>query len=314
MKDAPFFKRLLYLSIALLLAAVLLLTAFFLFDRYSPPQEDFGNFEQTGTRTPSAPKADSLASIPAFDSSSPFVIIKDNVPSFTDEEITEVSFEAYSSLDALGRCGVAFACIGRDLMPKEERESIGQIRPSGWQTAKYDIVDGKYLFNRCHLIGFQLSGENANERNLITGTRYMNVEGMLPFENMVADYVKETGNHVMYRVTPVYIGNNLVCNGVFMEGLSVEDNGEGIAFHVYCYNAQPGIEIRYENGDSSLSPEYKNNNSQTERYVLNTGSRKIHKPHCSSVEELSPKNRQDYTGPLEPFLAQGYKTCKSCFS
>ncbi len=261
----------------------------------------------------SAPKADSLASMPAFDGSSPFVIIKEGTPSFTEEEITTQSFESYSPLDSLGRCGTALACIGRDLMPTEERGSIGQVKPSGWQTAKYDIVDGKYLYNRCHLIGFQLTGENANEQNLVTGTRYMNVDGMLPFENMVADYIKETGNHVLYRVTPVYAGDNLLCSGVFMEAYSVEDKGEGISFHVYCYNAQPGIQINYANGDSSLAPTQQSPASETGTYVLNTNSKKIHKPHCASVGDISPKNRKDYKSAVDSLLSQGYETCKSCF-
>lgn len=294
--------RLRQIALLLILAALLLLSS--LAYPSEPPK--------TEPQLPSAPEADSLASIPAFDGSSPFVIIKENVPSFTEEEITEGSFESYSLLDPLGRCGVAFACIGKDLMPTEERGSIGQVKPSGWQTAKYDIVDGKYLYNRCHLIGFQLTGENANEKNLITGTRYMNVEGMLPFENMVADYIKETGNHVLYRVTPVYAGDDLLCSGVFMEAYSVEDHGDGISFHVYCYNAQPGIRINYADGDSSLSPADPSNTEQG-KYVLNTNSKKIHKPHCSSVSDMSPKNRKDYEGSTEPLLAQGYETCKACF-
>ncbi len=288
---------------SLLLALVLLLSACAVPAKPNPP----------ATQSTAAPSADSIASIPAFDASSPFVIIKDNVPSFTPEEITTQSFESYSSLDALGRCGEAFACIGKDLMPTQERGSIGQVKPSGWQTVKYDVVDGKYLYNRCHLIGFQLTGENANERNLITGTRYMNVEGMLPFENMVADYVKETGNHVMYRVTPVYAGDNLLCSGVFMEAYSVEDCGDGISFHVYCYNAQPGITIDYANGDSTLSPASNTPATESGTFVLNTNSKKIHKPHCSSVGDMSPKNRQDYNGSLDQILSQGYEKCKSCF-
>ena len=167
--------------------------------------------------------------------------------------MTATSFEEYSDLDNLGRCGVAMASVGQDIMPTEERGSIGQIKPAGWHTVKYDCVDGKYLYNRCHLLGYQLTGENANERNLITGTRYLNVDGMLPFENMVADYVMETGNHVMYRVTPIYTGNNLVADGVLMEGYSVEDQGEGITFCVYVYNVQPGVRIDYATGDSSLA-------------------------------------------------------------
>lgn len=202
------------------------------------------------TPTP-ATTAFSLSDIPAFTDQA-YVAINDNVPYFDDDELTTSSFEDYSTLDSLNRCGVAYACIGQDIMPTEDRESIGSVKPSGWKTVKYDIVDGKYLYNRCHLIGFQLAGENANNRNLITGTRYMNVDGMLPFENMVADYVKETNNHVLYRVTPIYDGNNLVASGVLMEAKSVEDNGEGILFNVYCYNNQPGITINYADGTSQL--------------------------------------------------------------
>lgn len=189
--------------------------------------------------------------IPLF-SSEPYVTLAGNVPSFLPEELTTESYEFYSPLDILGRCGYAQACIGQELMPTEEREGIGQVKPSGWQTVKYDCVDGKYLYNRCHLIGFQLTGENANKNNLITGTRYLNVEGMLPFENMVADFVKETGIHVLYRVTPVYEGAELVARGVRIEALSVEDGGRGICFHVYCYNNQPGVVIDYATGLSRL--------------------------------------------------------------
>lgn len=193
-----------------------------------------------------------LDSIPAF-SGTAYVEINGNVPYFTDEEMTTESFEQYAPLDALGRCGAAVSCIGRDLMPTEERGAIGQVKPSGWHTVKYDFVDGKYLYNRCHLIGYQLTGENANVCNLITGTRFMNTEGMVDFENKVADYIKETGNHVMYRVTPVFQGNELVARGVLMEAKSVEDNGKGIMFCVYVYNNQPGVEIDYLTGESRES-------------------------------------------------------------
>jgi DNA-entry nuclease len=181
-----------------------------------------------------------------------YTLLNNNVPQFTDNEITTIAFENYSELDDLGRCGEAFACIGDEIMPTEERGAIGQIKPSGWQMAKYDIVDGKYLYNRCHLIGYQLSGENANEKNLITGTRYMNVDGMLPFENMVDDYIEETGNHVLYRVTPLFVEDELVARGVTIEAYSVEDEGEGICFYVYCYNVQPGVKIDYATGKSTL--------------------------------------------------------------
>lgn len=193
-----------------------------------------------------------LQEIPEFDETKPYVIINNNMPDFSEEEITTKSFEKYSELDELGRCGVAYANIGIDTMPIEERESIGQIKPTGWHTVKYDCVDGKYLYNRCHLIGYQLTAENANEKNLITGTRYMNIEGMLPFENKVAEYIKETGNHVLYRVTPIFKDNNLVASGVQMEAKSVEDNGEGILFNIFVYNNQPNIEIDYLTGDSKL--------------------------------------------------------------
>ena len=196
----------------------------------------------------------SLEDIPEF-SGEPYVVLEDNQPAFTQEDLTAGSFEEYTPLDVLGRCGAAFAMVGLDTMPTQDRESISQVKPSGWQTAEYDtdLVDGGYLYNRCHLIGFQLTGENANEENLITGTRYLNVEGMLPFENLVADYVKETGNHVLYRATPVFSGTELVARGVELEALSVEDSGDGVCFHVYCYNNQPGITINYATGDSWLS-------------------------------------------------------------
>lgn len=192
-----------------------------------------------------------LSTIPEF-TDEPYVVLNNNEPEFNEEDFTKETFEIYSELDVLGRCGPAFANIGIETMPTEERGEIGQIKPSGWQTIKYDNIDGKYLYNRCHLIGYQLTGENDNEKNLITGTRYMNVEGMLPFENMVADYIETTENHVLYRVTPIFEGENLVASGVQMEAKSVEDNGEGICFNVYVYNSQPGIEINYTTGASKL--------------------------------------------------------------
>lgn len=190
-----------------------------------------------------------VSSIPDYDGDL-YIEINNNTPFFDEDDLTTKSFEEYSDLDDLGRCGVAYACIGQDIMPTEDREAIGSVKPSGWQTVKYDNVEGKYLYNRCHLIGFQLTGENANKRNLITGTRYLNVDGMLPFENMVADYVKETDNHVLYRVTPIFEGNNLVAKGVLMEAMSVEDQGLDVLFNVFVYNVQPGIEIDYSTGDS----------------------------------------------------------------
>ena len=195
------------------------------------------------------PEPLSLEDIPEW-SGAAYVELEDNQPGFTKEEMTLEAFEDYSELDYLGRCGVAYANICLEIMPTEPRGDIGQVKPSGWQTVKYDCVDGKYLYNRCHLIGYQLAGENANKQNLITGTRYMNVEGMLPFENMVDGYVEETGNHVLYRVTPVFEGRNLLASGVKLEAFSVEDEGEGICFNVYIYNVQPGITIDYATGES----------------------------------------------------------------
>lgn len=265
-----------------------------------------------------------LSSIPAF-SSKAYIVINNNTPYFTSSDNTTTSFESYSTLDSLGRCGVAYACIGKDLMPTEERGSIGSVKPSGWQTIKYDNVDGKYLYNRCHLIGFQLSGENANTKNLITGTRYINVDGMLPFENMVADYVKETNNHVLYRVTPIFKDNNLVASGVLMEAKSVEDNGEGILFCVFCYNNQPGITIDYATGESSATntgatetsstgkvdePVVDNPTEQT--YILNTSTKKFHNPDCASANSIKDSNKQTYSGSRDDLIAQGYDPCKNC--
>lgn len=191
----------------------------------------------------------SLDSIPEY-SGEPFVTVNDNTPYFSEDDLTVDSFEYYSDLDDLGRCGVAYACIGQDLMPTEKRGDISSVKPTGWVQHKYDFIDGKVLMNRCHLIGFQLAGENANPKNLVTGTRYMNVTGMLPFENMVADYVKETNEHVLYRVTPIFNGDNLVCNGVLMEAESVEDEGESVLYNVFVYNVQPGVEIDYATGEN----------------------------------------------------------------
>ena len=259
----------------------------------------------------------SLEDIPEF-SGEPYVVLEDNQPGFTQEELTAQGFEEYSPLDLLGRCGTAYACVGLETMPTQDRESISQVKPSGWQTAEYStsLVDGGYLYNRCHLIGFQLTGENANQENLITGTRYLNVEGMLPFENLVADYVKETGNHVLYRVTPVFSGQELVARGVELEALSVEDGGEGVCFHVYCYNNQPGIEIDYATGDSwetGAEPQADGSAQGGEQhYVLNTNSKKFHLPGCSGAESMSPSNRQDYTGSRQALIDQGYSPCGTC--
>lgn len=286
------------------------------------PSEEPEGTSGAPSEVPSSASEVFIDGIPAF-SGDPYIAINGNEPAFTSDEITTDSFETYSPLDSLGRCGVAFACIGTDLMPTEDRGSIGQVKPTGWHTVKYDCVDGKYLYNRCHLIGFQLSGENANERNLITGTRFMNVDGMLPFENMVADYVKETGNHVMYRVTPYYDGNNLLANGVQVEAMSVEDDGEGILFNVYVYNAQPGVAIDYATGDSWLeggSATVTEEPVQTEpqqstsaaSYILNTNSKKFHYPDCSSVDQMNESNKQEFFGTRDEAIAQGYDPCGRC--
>lgn len=251
------------------------------------------------------------------------VEINGNVPSFHDNEKTTESFESYSDLDELGRCGVAYACIGSDLMPTEERGQIGEIRPSGWHTVKYDGIDGNYLYNRCHLIAYCLTGENANEKNLITGTRYMNKEGMNPYENMVADYINRTGHHVLYRVTPIFDGDNLLASGVEMEAESMED--DEISFHVYCYNVQPGIEIDYASGESS-GPEYTGQASESEAapaqdslvfpedttYILNTNTHRFHYIDCNSVREMSEKNRQTTNETRDQLMEEGYVPCGNC--
>lgn len=250
-----------------------------------------------------------LEEVPAY-SGKPYVVLNGNDPDFPEADRTANSFESYSPLDELGRCGTAYANVGEDLMPTEERGSIGQVQPSGWHTVRYDCVDGQYLYNRCHLIGYQLTGENANEENLITGTRYMNVDGMLPFENLVADYVTETDNHVLYRVTPVFEGQNLVASGVQMEAWSVEDEGEGVCFNVYVYNVQPGITIDYATGESWQEGAEPQSGETT--YILNTNSHKFHDPDCSSVSGMSTANRQEYTGSREDLIAQGYTPCGQC--
>lgn len=245
---------------------------------------------------------------------SPYAAVNGNQPEFTESDFTEESFETYSELDELGRCRTAYANIGKDLMPTEKRGAIGKVKPSGWHTVKYDTVDGKYLYNRCHLIGFQLTAENANAKNLITGTRYLNTEGMLPFENMVADYVNETENHVLYRVRPIYTDDNLVADGVQIEAMSVEDKGEGILFNVYCYNVQPGISIDYSTGESWIETENIPEKAGTKEstYILNTNTYKFHKPDCSSVKQMETTNTKEYTGNREEVEKQGYEACKRC--
>ena len=271
-----------------------------------------GNLSQE-TVSQGAKQTISMEDVPAY-SGEPYVEVEDNKPDFSDEDKNTDSYEYYSELDEEGKCGVVEANIGEELMPDEERGSIGQVKPTGWHTVKYDNVDGKYLYNRCHLIGYQLTGENANEKNLITGTRYMNTEGMLPFEDLVADYVRETGNHVLYRVTPVFEGDNLLASGVQMEAMSVEDDGEGVSFNVYVYNVQPGIEIDYATGESRYVGEPVKDINSTEKgmYVLNTNTGKYHLPSCSGAKRTQKKNKEEFVGSKAELEAKGYEPCGSC--
>lgn len=300
-------KTNLFKLFSLLLIAVLLSSC--LYTAYV--ENDYSAPDSPKTEQSQVNYAYDLTDLPEF-SGQPFVVINNNQPVFSEKELTTVAYERYASLDSLGRCGVTVASVGKELMPVTERGNISGVYPSGWEQAYYSFVDGEYLYNRCHLIGWQLTGEDANPKNLVTGTRYLNVQGMLPFENMVADYIKETGNHVAYRVTPVFTGNELVCRGVLMEAYSIEDEGEGICFNVYCYNVQPGVEIDYSTGESRLAP--KTETDETEQnYVLNTNSKKVHLPTCSSVSSISDKNKKDYFGLLSDLLNGGYTKCGACF-
>ncbi|MBT9697035.1 DNA/RNA non-specific endonuclease [Agathobacter rectalis] len=280
-------------------------------DKVDGPQEDLVNNNSYV----------SLDAIPAYDGKA-YVAVNNNEPFFTDSDMTTTAFENYSDLDSLGRCGVAYANICKDIMPTEERGKIGMIKPSGWHTVKYDVIKDRYLYNRCHLIGYQLAGENANPKNLITGTRYLNVEGMLLFENLVADYVNNTGNHVLYRVTPMFSGSNLVANGVLIEAKSVEDNGGGILFNVYCYNVQPGVGINYENGDSWLdgttgstssgsdssaaeNSAADSSNSETMVHITATG-KKYHRAGCRTLK------KSDTEVTLDEAKSMGLSPCGIC--
>ena len=281
-----------------------------------------------------------LESVPAFDGQL-YCEINGNIPFFTEDEYTTKSFERYSPLDDLGRCGVAYACVGVDIMPTEPRDSIGMIKPTGWMISKYDFIDGKYLYNRCHLIAHQLAGENANKQNLITGTRFMNASSMEPFESLVGGYVRSTENHVLYRVTPVFVGNNLLASGVLMEGYSVEDNGEGVCFCIFCHNAQPRVGINYADGsnwllDEDEAPTATNNSTQTTvvinesvskettaqhitvapgteyTYIVNNNTMRFHYEWCNSAEQIAEKNKGEITGTRDELIEQGYKPCGVC--
>ncbi len=313
------------------------------------PQENASDTQEsqqvtsaTDVPTGEGTSAFSLREIPAY-SGTPYTEVNGNKSYFTEAELTTQSFETYSELDSLGRCGMAYANVGQDLMPTEPRGEIGAVKPSGWHLVKYDNVDGKYLYNRCHLIAYMLAAENANPQNLITGTRYLNVQGMLPFETKVCDYVKNTGNHVLYRVTPIFDGDNLLADGVLMEAYSVEDAGEGICFCVFAYNVQPGIGIDYATGDNwaessgtyqsteasvaeetpapqpetdtavQITPELSApQETQQTTYVLNTNTMKFHYPTCSSVDDMKEKNKQIYTGSRDEVINMGYVPCKRC--
>ena len=260
-----------------------------------------------------------IADIPEY-SGSPYVEVSGNVPSFTDADLSSPA-ETYTPLDPLGRCGSAMAIVSRETMPTEERGSIGMVKPSGWQTVRYDdLISDRYLYNRCHLIGYQLTAENANERNLITGTRYLNVEGMLPFENEVARYVESTGNRVLYRVTPVFAGEELVARGVQMEAKSVEDGGAGVSFNVFCHNVQPGIQIDYQTGQSRRSQDAGSTGESSSiqpsadqvTYVLNISSDKFHLPDCPSVSKMADHNKRIFTSTYDEMIANGYSPCGNC--
>ena len=272
-----------------------------------------------------------------------FAILHDNIPEFTLWQLKTEAFVSFSPLDALGRTGPGFACLGKETLPQESRGSIGSIQPSGWQTVRYDdLIADKYLYNRCHVIAFALCGDNATPENLFTGTRYLNITLMTQLENSVSQYIQGTGNHVLYRVTPIYQGQNLVASGVQMEGYSIEDHGQTICFNVFVYNIQPGVLIDYETGDSRRDPEYvvptpspaeshAPAEEETETllfstedveaeapartsitYVLNTNTMRFHFPYCSSVNSMSERNRQDFTGTREEALALGYQSCRLC--
>ena len=293
----------------------------------SHPEEfssDADENSQTGSSIGSGTaEAVKPSDIPAF-SGNAYVVINNNQPNFSSEELTTKAYESYSDLDSRGRCGAATASCGKEIMPadSEERGSISSIYPSGWKQAKYSGISGGYLWNRCHLIGWQLSAENANRKNIITGTRYMNINGMLPFENMVADYIRETGNHVAYRITPIFEGNNLVCSGVQMEACSIEDKGESICFNVYCYNVQPGITINYATGDStgpgsettkpsvsSSEPAASNNNTGTVGetvWIPSSGSKYHSNPGCSNMKNPTQLTKDEA-------IKRGYEPCKKCY-
>ena len=341
-------SRILSAILSLLLAAFLLAGCSGAASNNSSTQANNANNVQNAQNAQSAESTQNTVAdpkaLPQY-SGTPYTEVNGNQPSFSEADKSRGAFEEYSELDSLGRCGVAFARIGTDTMPTEKRGAIGSVKPSGWHTVRYNgVVEGNYLYNRCHLIGYQLAGENANTKNLITGTRYLNTQGMLPFEDKVAEYVKATGNHVLYRVTPIFEGEDLVADGVQMEAWSLEDAGVGVCFNVYCYNVQPGTQINYVTGDSQLTENAEaiasaagsagdtsgdaaggegaaSNTEATQdapsdgtqgTYVLNTKSMKFHKPECSSVSTIKDVNKQDYSGARQDLIDEGYSPCGEC--
>lgn len=244
----------------------------------------------------------------------PYVVLDNHMPRFTDEEKQQTdAFEIYAPLDALGRCGTAYANLCQELMPTEDRESISSVTPTGWYNQQYDHIAGGWVYNRCHIIGFQLAGEQANKQNLITGTRYMNIDGMLLFENMIADYIKETDHHVLYRATPVFIGNNLLAEGVRLEAWSVEDGGEGICIHVFCYNVQPGVVFDYATGENYAADEPPiDDTPELIVYILNIRTKKFHLESCGNAASITEENREEYNGNRDDLIADGYSPCGNC--
>ena len=261
---------------------------------------------------PAAASAPAAASMPAWDGEHPASDISALIGVLGPADAPSEP-EVYPELDRLGRCGACTAIVSPETMPTGERGSIGMVKPSGWQTARYDgLVDGNYLYNRCHLIGYQLTGENANERNLVTGTRYLNVEGMLPYENMVADHVERTGGRVLYRATPLFEGDELVCRGVIMQALSLDDGGE-LNFSVWCPNVQPGVEIDYATGDSHRgAPAGTGTEEEPRDFVLNKRSRIYHDPSCDGAAATSARNRSEIRSTRSALESDGYRACGRC--
>ncbi len=291
----------------------------------TPGGENTGNENQGGNAGTETPGKDSVTyhdvyvnayggfTVPAY-SGKAYYVINNNQTFFVPNEIVTSSYERYDPLDSLGRVTLAMGCLGFDLMPTEPRGDISEVKPTGWNQANYSVISGGYLYNRCHMIAFQLTGENANRENLITGTAYFN-KTMIPFENQIADYIKETKNHVMYRITPVFTGNNLLAEGIILEAYSVEDEGDGISFNLFIYNVQPKVDIDYATGKSTaIEPEDKEEveTPTTSDYVLNTNSMKVHDPDCRYADKIAEANREEYSGDLQDLLDQGYETCKVC--